>query len=379
MEWTGLKETIAFKLKDEFDRYGQGMTHQSLLTRLCVYDARARVWHRNVRPRAVSYVVGTTGYNTGTAHAFPSTCFSNLVNRAIMATDGCVLTRGGRMCLGRGIQRAPPLPSVRGPGLVVMSTKDDDMELAVFRFTLGIPGFDDALIPRVAGIVVASLLLINHIASEQPVSLSQSITEVLGMLLTGIGVAAPTVQRRLEDVTPGRGRRAPQELVEGGRNVFAIADTLPDSLKEEIAWASFTILKNSNVCGICLFLERRMILCRGILGTEIAAGEATDVLKNASKDFEDTFGFDEKDKTLAYAETVAQMRTMKMFDSRIIPRGACGVAIIPISPLPGHAKTDASSIGSMLLVCDRERSMSQKELQWCKATASKVYHTYAHS
>lgn len=34
--------------------------------------------------------------------------------------------------------------------------------MAVFRFTLGIPGFDDSNIPRVVGAAVAALVAINH-------------------------------------------------------------------------------------------------------------------------------------------------------------------------------------------------------------------------
>ncbi len=39
----------------------------------------------------------------------------------------------------------------------------EDTDIAVFRFTLGIPGFDDALIPRVVGLLGASLILLNHV------------------------------------------------------------------------------------------------------------------------------------------------------------------------------------------------------------------------
>ena len=40
-----------------------------------------------------------------------------------------------------------------------------DLDVAVFRFTLGIPGFDDSNIPRVIGAVVAALVAVNHVLS----------------------------------------------------------------------------------------------------------------------------------------------------------------------------------------------------------------------
>ena len=43
--------------------------------------------------------------------------------------------------------------------------QDGDADFAVFRFTLGIPGFDDDLIPRVVGCLGAVLLVANHIAA----------------------------------------------------------------------------------------------------------------------------------------------------------------------------------------------------------------------
>lgn len=39
---------------------------------------------------------------------------------------------------------------------------DESVDVAIFRFTLGIPGFDDDLVPRVVGILCAVLLAGNH-------------------------------------------------------------------------------------------------------------------------------------------------------------------------------------------------------------------------
>lgn len=45
--------------------------------------------------------------------------------------------------------------------------------MAVFRFTLGIPGFDDAQIPRVVGTVGAVLLAANHLLAAGAPSAAQ--------------------------------------------------------------------------------------------------------------------------------------------------------------------------------------------------------------
>jgi hypothetical protein len=45
---------------------------------------------------------------------------------------------------------------------------DEELDVAVFRFTLGIPGFDDSNIPRVIGAAVAALVAINHVLGGDP-------------------------------------------------------------------------------------------------------------------------------------------------------------------------------------------------------------------
>lgn len=50
--------------------------------------------------------------------------------------------------------------------LFAAGTGFEETDIAVFRFTLGIPGFDDALIPRVVGILGAALILLNHVLDQ---------------------------------------------------------------------------------------------------------------------------------------------------------------------------------------------------------------------
>jgi len=67
----------------------------------------------------------------------------------------------------------PPLPqlyAVSGGGGGGGGLDDaNELDVAVFRFTLGIPGFDDRLIPRFVGGAAAALLAVNHVVAAQPV------------------------------------------------------------------------------------------------------------------------------------------------------------------------------------------------------------------
>ena len=71
----------------------------------------------------------------------------------------------GRVARGKSSGAAPT--TARSRTLTVKAAQQDD-EFAVFRFTLGIPGFDDEDIPRVIGFLGASLLVVNHLASSNP-------------------------------------------------------------------------------------------------------------------------------------------------------------------------------------------------------------------
>ena len=50
----------------------------------------------------------------------------------------------------------------------------EDADIAVFRFTLGIPGFNDALLPRLVGILGAALLMANHLSDQGTATAAQA-------------------------------------------------------------------------------------------------------------------------------------------------------------------------------------------------------------
>jgi hypothetical protein len=62
----------------------------------------------------------------------------------------------------------PSQPCLPGLSFTSAGLGDDELDVAVFRFTLGIPGFDDSNIPRVVGAAVALLVAINHAVVADP-------------------------------------------------------------------------------------------------------------------------------------------------------------------------------------------------------------------
>jgi len=74
----------------------------------------------------------------------------------------------------------------------------EDADVAVFRFTLGIPGFDDALIPRAVGALGAAALVANHVLGAGAPSAAQ----VRGRVPHAGVLLAAKVHRRLLRATP---------------------------------------------------------------------------------------------------------------------------------------------------------------------------------
>lgn len=254
---------------------------------------------------------------------------------------------------------------------------DDDIEVAVFRFTLGIPGFDDSLIPRVVGIIGASLMLINHALSPQPVPLPQTRIEVLGAALAAIAIAAPTLQQRLEELKPGRGRRAAAESVTGGSNVFALDTQLPESARQDLAWSSYAVLKNANTCGMLVIWKGKVVMCRGILGSSLAGGDVDQVLQRATGALQGANWLAGSDVSM-FEDRNAIARAGASSCS-IIPEGVNTVTVVPLQLLPselGNSTTSTSgnsTSGALVLVSERERALSGKELRWAQGVAAKLY------
>ena len=267
------------------------------------------------------------------------------------------------------------------------SARDDDIEVAVFRFTLGIPGFDDALIPRFVGYLGVALMLINHLLSPQLVSAPQTRIEVLGAALAALAIAAPTLQQRLEELRPGRGRQAAAATVSGGTNVFALNSNLAEKCRQELAWASYALLKNANTCGVFVVSEGEVLMCRGVLGSAVAGGEAGEVLQKATDSWR-LFSGSSSARGLQIYEDRGALSRAGLDECSIIPSGANTVAVLPLQSLllpssneeqsiqdnKESSKSDARVGSSVLvLVSERERALSSKEIKWAQGVASKLH------
>lgn len=62
----------------------------------------------------------------------------------------------------------------------------------------------------------------------------QTRSEVLAAVLAALCIASPTIEARLKELEPGRGRQAAPQQVQGATSVFAISDAVSDKQKQVI-------------------------------------------------------------------------------------------------------------------------------------------------
>ncbi|BAT11718.1 Os10g0522500 [Oryza sativa Japonica Group] len=123
--------------------------------------------------------------------------------------------------------------------------QQQQVNLSVLRFTLGIPGLDESYLPRWIGLGFGALVLLNHLLSPSPTP-AQLRSEALGLCLAAFSATLPYLGRFLEGA--GAAERVP--LPEGSRQVFAMSDSLSAAQKEDMAWASYVLLRNTNTTSV---------------------------------------------------------------------------------------------------------------------------------
>ncbi|GBF93312.1 hypothetical protein Rsub_06044 [Raphidocelis subcapitata] len=263
-----------------------------------------------------------------------------------------------------------------------------ELDVAVFRFTLGIPGFDDSLVPRFVGAGAGALLALNHALSAQPVSDAQGRAEFLGALLVALCLVVPEIEERLKSILPGRGRQAGAVSVEGSARVFALDGALPEAERRELAWLSFAALKNANACGVALLRGAdcgRAVVARGAVGSGVAgsgggggggagasggggAGDGAEVLQAVAKDV--ARGVAASPEVAAVARGAAP--SLWLPDRAAMARaGADGWACVPrgaqsllLQAVPGG--------GLLILMAERPRGLPDKDRRWAAALAAKL-------
>ncbi|GBG66298.1 hypothetical protein CBR_g58789 [Chara braunii] len=150
-----------------------------------------------------------------------------------------------------------------------------DLEVSVFRFTLGLPWLEDRLLPRVVGIMLGFLIGVNHAVSPPPLTAPQLRTEVLGLFLAAIAVALPSISLRLKEARLAK--RAKQGTIAGGTELFSLSNVLGEDARKEVAWASYALLRNTDVKGFIVWSRGAAVCARGSLSMSAVPAQQSQI------------------------------------------------------------------------------------------------------
>ncbi|XP_050232219.1 protein COFACTOR ASSEMBLY OF COMPLEX C SUBUNIT B CCB2, chloroplastic [Mercurialis annua] len=240
------------------------------------------------------------------------------------------------------------------------SNQKQELNLSVLRFTFGIPGLDESYLPRYIGYGFGSLLILNHfLGSNSDISLPQLTTEALGLSLAAFSSALPYFGRFLKGATAVDQATLPQ----GTDQIFVMSETLSDSQKEELAWATYVLLRNTNTIGVLISVQGELCV-RGYWNTPDNLLKSL-LLDWFKRNIENIGLFDLKDSI--YFPQTADSELWEM-----LPKGTRSLLVEPVHlERDKNAKEMEKTVGFLLLASSIEYAYSDKDRAWIKAVATK--------
>ncbi|CAN6306100.1 unnamed protein product [Urochloa humidicola] len=231
------------------------------------------------------------------------------------------------------------------------------VNLSVLRFTLGIQGLDESYLPRWIGLGFGALVVLNHLLSPSPTP-AQLRSEALGLCLAAFSATLPFLGRFLEGADAAS--RVP--LPEGSRQVFVMSENLSAAQKEDIAWASYVLLRNTNTTSV-LIAVGDMLCARGYWDPPADTSKyamiewfKSQMQKVGLPNLRDTLYFpNSSDSQLA----------------KILPDGVLSVLAQPVLRSPDLANGKTKTEGVILLASNANYAYTEKDRVWIRTIANK--------
>ncbi|CAJ1952648.1 unnamed protein product [Sphenostylis stenocarpa] len=241
------------------------------------------------------------------------------------------------------------------------STQQQQLNLSVLRFTLGIPGLDESYLPRWIGYGFGSLLLLNHFIGSDAVAVTpaQLSTEVLGLSLASFSIVLPYLGKFLKGTQPVDEKTIP----DGTEQIFVMSTEIVNGLKEDLAWASYVLLRNTNAIAMLIFIQGQ-ICTRGYWN--IPDDTSKEILPGwFKKKIEKAGLYDLKDTLYFPQDADSEFQDL-------VPTGTRCLLIQPVL----HASNESDSglqkpDGFILLASTTRYAFSNKDKAWIAAVANK--------
>ncbi|KAJ6294603.1 hypothetical protein OIU76_022646 [Salix suchowensis] len=238
--------------------------------------------------------------------------------------------------------------------------QQQQLNLSVLRFTFGIPGLDESYLPRWIGYGFGSLLILNHfLGSNSDTTQAQLRTEVLGLSLAAFSAALPYLGRFLKGSAPVDQGTLPQDA----EQIFAMSQNISDAQKEDLAWATYILLRNTNSIAVLISIQGELCV-RGYWKTP----------DNMSKD--EVLGwFKEQIENIGLSdvkETLYFPRTTESEIWEMLPEGTRSLLVEPVlqATVQSAIKTENNE-GFILLASSIGYAYSDKDRAWIRAIGNK--------
>ncbi|OVA14166.1 Membrane bound O-acyl transferase [Macleaya cordata] len=233
--------------------------------------------------------------------------------------------------------------------------------LPIVLILLGIPGLDESYLPRWIGYTFGSLLVLNHfVGSGSLTTPAQLRSEALGLCLAAFSITIPYLGRFLK----GAALVERPTLPEGNRQIFVMSEHLLDTHKEDLAWGTYVLLKNTNT--ISVLISAQGALCvRGYWNSPEDASKAQ-ILDWLERKIQE-IGLSDLKETLYFAQG-ADSAVWEM-----LPEGTRSLLVQPVSEDPNSSASGTTKKigGFILLASSMSYAYNDRDQAWIGAVANK--------
>jgi hypothetical protein len=194
-------------------------------------------------------------------------------------------------------------------------------------------------LPLVVGGLGGLALLANRMVTAN-LTTSQSRADALGVLLSAVLILTGLLWQQVQP-------KLPESVTLVGEEGFTIAESLPEPIKTELAWASHILLTNTVTKVVVIYYDRQTILRRGIFGKSdrLNIGTITERVMKTQKP--------------------VYLVKLELYPGRIefdyLPENTQGVIVQPLGEK-----------GVMVLGANVPRSYTKQDENWVAAIADKL-------
>ncbi|KAL2614180.1 hypothetical protein R1flu_025872 [Riccia fluitans] len=236
----------------------------------------------------------------------------------------------------------------------------DNVDIQVFRFTLGIPGFDDSDLPRMVGILFGGLIILNHALSLSSVTPALVRSEAVGLFLAAVSISLPAINRQLN------GGKSSSRVDLGKKQVFALGENLSDAQRQELAWSSYTLLRNTESTACLVSYEGKVVCARGFWDAPNADGAEGKCFTLA--------WLEEKLKSKSFGQLEEPLHLTSNADGQLpelVPRGTASLVLEPF-PESQTSEKGSKSRGFLLVISQIPQAYRKNDRIWIGAIGKKL-------